>query len=237
MSDDVYISSGLAFFLNEFSAIHIFDIDKCTRYFVAPAPYQADVWWSNLSSARTSSLSKENNSRIQCLESAILNLTGPNRNKRSVPMQYHHTRVLQPCRPHRPRHPLDQAPFSPAKSSSALTSTLDAPNVAKTSTLLTYSTPAPSAAATIIMPPVEAAWSDVFSSLGTSSLCIPNNLSSIPPSPLISYPSRLSLMGRVITPYNPQAFKFLLSFFGLTNKFPNLVNNLKNDFRIGLPHS
>lgn len=45
------------------------------------------------------------------------------------------------------------------------------------------------------------------------------------------------MLDRIITPYNYHAFDTLLSFFGLTNRFPNLVNSLKNGFRIGVPES
>lgn len=48
----------------------------------------------------------------------------------------------------------------------------------------------------------------------------------------ISYPKGSSLIERVITPFNANAFEFLLHEFNLKNEFPFLVQNLREGFPI-----
>lgn len=91
------------------------------------------------------------------------------------------------------------------------------------------------------MVPVETAQSNTSFSSSPSvpfpMLHIPFNQSLFPLPPLISYPSRFSLLARIITPYNHYAFEAFLSSFGLTKQFPTLVESIKNGFRIGVPNS
>lgn len=69
----------------------------------------------------------------------------------------------------------------------------------------------------------------------TGSLTLNLDVRAIPvPASSISYPQLHSGIGRIITPYNPEAFAALLSHFNLANRFPGLVHSLKFGFKIGI---
>jgi hypothetical protein len=50
----------------------------------------------------------------------------------------------------------------------------------------------------------------------------------------ITYPTVFSVLGRVITPFDPRTFDFFLKSLGLSKKFPDLVKRLSVGYPLGV---